>query len=449
MAVIEEHSEGDENDVNQENDRNRVVEDRDSLIALDQAVTSLHIVATAGPEDDSEEEEDEEEDEVWGGGGLKGFLQKPDDPWKVLRQYFPSKAGGAPAWLDPVNVPRAKQASCGICDKPLQFALQVYAPVDDDETAFHRTVYVFICTSLACLQQDLSQQGRKEKRKRSIKIFRNQLPRQNGYYSAEPPKTDGSETPLCAGAPLCSWCGTWKGDKVCGGCKQTRYCSQTHQMDHWRERHAPVCREAQEKLKARESSTNASSSSESDIEVIDSPSSAQPASLSLWPEFELIVDESGEDDEEDSDGGLDGRDGVGRLLSEYENLRRQGREQFSSKDVQDVEESSAEEQHWAAFQARVSKTPEQVIWYLRSAAAKPLWPRLDGQPKVTDIPVCSRCGGERIFEFQILPQLLYFFKIKDDPDSLDWGTIAVYSCAKSCPVEGYCEEFAWVQPGFS
>ncbi|KAL3693496.1 hypothetical protein R1sor_007147 [Riccia sorocarpa] len=447
MAVIEEHSDGEETQSNQENSRNSVVEGTDSGIALEQAITSLQIVATAGSQDDSEEEEDGEEDKVWGGGGLKGFLQKPEEPWKILRQYFPSKAGGAPAWLDPLNVPRAKQGSCGICDKPLQFVLQVYAPVDDDETAFHRTLYVFMCTSLACLQQDLNQQGRKEKRKRSIKILRNQLPRRNNFYSSEAPKTDGSEAPLSAGAPLCSWCGTWKGDKICGGCKQTRYCSQTHQMDHWRGSHASVCREAQEKLMARESSANTSSSL--DVEVTNSPCTAHPANTNLWPEFELIVDENGEDEDEASDGSLDGRDRVGRLLSEYENTRRLGREQFSSKDVQEVEETSAEVQHWAAFQVHVSKTPEQVIWYLRSADAKPLWPRLDCQPKANDIPVCSRCGGERIFEFQILPQLLYFFKIKDDPDSLDWGTIAVYSCGKSCPGEGYCEEFAWVQPGFS
>lgn len=47
---------------------------------------------------------------------------------------------------------------------------------------------------------------------------------------------------------------------------------------------------------------------------------------------------------------------------------------------------------------------------------------------------------------QVLPQLLYFFHVKDGEDSLDWATIAVYTCEASC--EGgasYKEEFAWVQ----
>lgn len=31
-------------------------------------------------------------------------------------------------------------------------------------------------------------------------------------------------------AALCHWCGTWKGDKICGGCKKSRYCSEKHQV---------------------------------------------------------------------------------------------------------------------------------------------------------------------------------------------------------------------------
>ncbi|KAG6557147.1 hypothetical protein Mapa_001074 [Marchantia paleacea] len=446
MAVVEDHSDG----IQTENAITHGVSvNNDPEIGLEQTIASLEIVASDGLDVESEEEEEDgEEDEVWGGGGLKGFVSKPDEPWKILRQYFPSKAGGAPAWLDPVKVPQAKHASCGICDKPMQFVLQVYAPLDDDASAFHRTLFVFICNSLACLQQDQNQQRRKEKLKRSVKVFRNQLLRDNDYYSASPPKTDGSELPLCKGAVLCSWCGTWKGDKICGGCKQTRYCSQTHQMDHWRGGHAPGCRLAQEKMKATDEESCTTSSSV--VEVADGASLSNPACPSLWPEFELIVDDAADDEDEDSGEGLDERDGVRRLLSEYENRRRnQGREEFSSKDVAELQESSAEEQHWAAFQARVSKTPEQVLWYLRSADAKPLWPRVDGQPKTTDIPQCSHCGGNRTFEFQILPQLLYYFQLNDDPDSLDWGTIAVYSCEKSCSVEGYSQEFAWVQPGFA
>ncbi|AQK79045.1 zinc finger (MYND type) family protein / programmed cell death 2 C-terminal domain-containing protein [Zea mays] len=64
----------------------------------------------------------------------------------------------------------------------------------------------------------------------SVKIFRCQLPRNNAFYSAQPPKHDGSDKPLCPGAPVCHWCGTWKGDKICSSCKKARYCYEKHQF---------------------------------------------------------------------------------------------------------------------------------------------------------------------------------------------------------------------------
>ena len=47
-----------------------------------------------------------------------------------------------------------------------------------------------------------------------------------------------------------------------------------------------------------------------------------------------------------------------------------------------------------------------------------------------------------------MPQLLSHLGVDDEQDAaLDWGTIAVYSCAASCDFgSGYHEEFAYVQP---
>ncbi|KAJ0581316.1 putative programmed cell death protein [Helianthus annuus] len=35
-------------------------------------------------------------------------------------------------------------------------------------------------------------------------------------------------------------------------------------------------------------------------------------------------------------------------------------------------------------------------------------------------------------QVQILPQLLYFLKVENDYNSLDWATIVVYTCEASC-----------------
>jgi len=52
---------------------------------------------------------------------------------------------------------------------------------------------------------------------------------------------------------------------------------------------------------------------------------------------------------------------------------------------------------------------------------------------------------------QVMPQLLNHLQQDEmDPSALDWGTIVVYTCSKSCsgPPGGakYDEEFVWVQP---
>ena len=61
--------------------------------------------------------------------------------------------------------------------------------------------------------------------------------------------------------------------------------------------------------------------------------------------------------------------------------------------------------------------------------------------------------SEAFLLMQVLPQLLHYMDVDaEDPESPDWGCIAVYSCPNSCskPVgadkSAYMEEFAWVQP---
>ncbi|CAK9879796.1 unnamed protein product [Sphagnum jensenii] len=414
-----------------------------------------------------EEEEEEEEDDTLVG---LGFVQPVEQAWKVSRHHFPSKVGGTPAWLDPINLPYGKQVLCGICDNPLQFLLQVYAPLEDQPEAFHRTLYVFICPNMACLQQDQHHQCKQpaEKPCRSIRVFRSQLPRNNSFYSYSPPNPDGQDSPSCDGVALCTWCGSWKGHKACAACKQTRYCSRNHQIEHWRAGHSGFCRQVQ----AAKSAGHPEPGSTRDVESVkveagelmpedlhephkkNLPGIACAASDKLWPEFELVVDEEYNYEAEDNDRSNPGpqieagQSRAKQLLDEYERRRKAG-EEFSASDLQEVQEASQEQQHWVSFQARISRAPEQVLRYCRSQDAKPLWPLLEGQPKKsTDIQPCSHCGGPRNFELQVLPQLLYFLRVKNEPSSLDWATITVFSCTASCTSgvsNGYAEEFAWVQ----
>ncbi|KDP33257.1 hypothetical protein JCGZ_13097 [Jatropha curcas] len=367
------------------------------------------------------EEDDDEEDEQE--PVTLGFVEKPKSSWSLLRQLFPSKAGGVPAWLDPINLPSGRSSVCDICGDPLQFLLQVYAPLSEKESAFHRTLFVFMCPSMSCLLQDQHEQWKRrpEKSSRSVKVFRCQLPCSNPFYSSKPPRLDGTDKPSNPGVALCKWCGTWKGDKVCSSCKKEHYCSQKHQVMHWRSGHRVECQQLSLSLRLPDS--NSSNYETITGEIISF------ASNTLWPEYEILNEEESEFDGEmsDSDGhNWSKADDTMKLLESFE--------------------GDSDKKCWVSFQNRITKAPEQVLRYCRNGSAKPIWPVSSGQPSKADIPNCCYCGGPSNFEFQILPQLLYYFGVKNDVDSLDWGTIVVYTCASSCEASiSYKEEFAWVQ----
>ncbi|CAA2962991.1 programmed cell death 2 [Olea europaea subsp. europaea] len=280
--------------------------------------------------DDPDLYNDEDEDDEERVLVTLGFVEKPKNKWSLLRHYFPSKAGGTSAWLDPINLPSEKANICDFCSEPLQFLLQVYAPLSEGST-FHRTLFVFMCPSMTCLLRDQHD------------ILRSH-----------------------AEAKLCNWCGTWKGDKVCSSCCEARYCSGKHQAAHWRSGLRIGCTQLHTSLEMSKSVSG------------------------------NRVDES-----------------VKSLMDDFAEI--------------------------------ISRAPEQVLRYCRSAKAKALWPVYSGQPSRSDIPACNYCGGTRGVDFQVLPQLLYYFGVQNDVDSLDWATIVVYTCEASCIGEGYKEEFAWVQ----
>jgi hypothetical protein len=56
---------------------------------------------------------------------LLGYLEEPASATSLLRHRFPSKVGGRPAWLDPLDVPLASDLTCPLTHRPLRFLCQV------------------------------------------------------------------------------------------------------------------------------------------------------------------------------------------------------------------------------------------------------------------------------------------------------------------------------------
>ncbi|KAK3009280.1 hypothetical protein RJ639_014323 [Escallonia herrerae] len=366
-----------------------------------------------------------------------GFAEKPKNRWSLLRQLFPSKAGGVPAWLDPLNLPYGRSRMCDFCGEPLQFLLQVYAPLSEKDSTFHRTLFVFMCPSMKCHLKDQHEQWKRHSQNTSRRFFVANCPVPILFTPRRPQDTMELRNRL--ELELHFVVGAEPGREI-----KFAAVAEEHAM-HWRSGHKIQCQQLAFSPQASDSITNSNlaemqkskyhkfwyhyftADRMSDLLTV--------ASSMLWQEFEIINEDESEFDLEMSD-----NDGYANSLVSQSQMDESVKSMLHSFEGDDDKKS------WASFQERISRVPEQVLRYCRYARAKPLWPMSSGRPSTTDIPKCNHCGGLRGFEFQILPQLLYYFGVKNDVDSLDWATIVVYACEASC--EGsmaYREEFAWLQ----
>jgi len=51
-----------------------------------------------------------------------------------------------------------------------------------------------------------------------------------------------------------------------------------------------------------------------------------------------------------------------------------------------------------------------------------------------------------LFAVQVMPQLLNYLSLDSTGDSIDWATLAVYTCSADCHLGGqYGKEFLWKQ----
>ncbi|WOG90293.1 hypothetical protein DCAR_0209536 [Daucus carota subsp. sativus] len=303
----------------------------------------------------SEEEYEDDEEVVWLGLIKKIKLDRFPSPFKPL-------AGGFPAWLDPLNLPSGTSINCGICGDPLQFLVQLYAPLCEMESAFHRALFIFMCPSMKCLLQDQHEQRKHPSdnpSRRSVKVFRCQLARSNQFYTYEV-----SHHYENVKARLCSWCRTWKGCNVCGNCGSAHYCSEKHQVAQ------SECRE---------------------LAVDPQHIRSKPvSSYTIWPQFKIGIGVEPKENLMFENGGY-----ATRLASACNEDEEFDPALFSIK-------ADADQKSWATFEERVLRAPLQVLRYCRDAGAKPLWPMSGGRPSETDIPTCCYCGGPRCFEVQIL-----------------------------------------------
>ena len=342
----------------------------------------------------------------------------------------------------------------------MQFLTQLYAPADQEtknENAFHRTLYVFGCPDPVCSSSKEANE--------SVVVLRGQLAKVNPFLpescqdldiEAWQNNTDPSKT-----ANVCIICGQFAKGK-CPKSKQF-FCCRDHQRAYHRA------------LKQRNVSDEDNLNFSSEV----------------YAESELVVEEEPKEME------TEGNDqekvaeklGTASMFSDIDVGEHD--ENLEQSDLNNITGSGGvSDQTTIEFYSRIGRggndTKEQCLRYSgwcseKNKADDVLWISSNNKPGgEADIPPCQYCGSKRKFEFQIMPQMINFLskdshgsdvreseivgqdglahllnRAQDGIGGIDWGTIAVYTCSKSCgdgqtqlsnTLGAYREEFAWRQP---
>ena len=323
-----------------------------------------------------------------------GFAENPRKGDFDLKN-FPSKIGGLPVWLMPLskNIPESFfTCSCG---EDLSFLLQLYSPLEDKPNSFHRMLYIFFCQK-CWRKKDL------------VKVLRINLPEESSYYNGEE---------------------ILDINKIIND-ELTKKINEKLKKFTLEEYFISTAQEKKEASKiyldfysnAEEKSINSSDSSynKQDIE-----------------EDEIVFNNVKEEKEYDNM--------VQNYLKENpgENINKVEEESDDEKENDKMIDSSNNDIILNIFTRVTNYDKKQIIRFYRNNFY-PLWFTQE-KMLTTKNTKCTNCGGDVVFEFQIMP---YLFLIEPKIAFNDIGTIVIYTCKNCCDSKiegGFVEEHGFIQ----
>jgi len=337
------------------------------------------------------------------------------------RLFTNSKLGGSPDWLGaPGEIP-----VCKLCNSAMHLLLQSYDPLEV-LPSMDRVIYLFGCNSSKCSARDGSWKAvrgqmiaQTENKQESIPI---PIPTPTLESEPEPAK------PIVLFASTSSW------DDA-----QDSSFSEAATQD--------IDLESLMKMRELQLVEKPLPSVESDTEpVIPVPFAAGGVSFSkeqprgqfrsfyLDIQPELMMKRKKHINEEEQFRQLQ------RYRTEYEEPEEgsgySGRPGLFDGDSYEV----AKDKTFLSFQKHLMRNPDQCVRYC--FGGEPLWYN-DKRRFKTGAPACTRCGAPRVFELQLMPTVIWLFKL--GPGELEFGTVVLYSCSRSCGGVGYFEELLIVQ----
>ncbi|EAZ51409.1 programmed cell death 2 [Cryptosporidium parvum Iowa II] len=321
---------------------------------------------------------------------LLGYLEKPRTPLVLDSRYFPSKFGGKPAWLNPQNLPQYRDLQCNSCGTRMRFLLQVYAPQDDREDLFHRSIFLFICTNCTC----------------SVQAFRCQLPRMNDYYDYNPAPTSflfedvNPEETILELKEL-------KFNNICNTCG------------------LPLSTES----KCQQSNTH------DKCNAIDSG-----AGKVILDEFSLDIEICSTDEEDEDDDQEETQDDNFENDPDEEMTPITGENDLGLEELPDqLDNINKKDVLFDKFINNSRKYPGHIIRYSHNGS--PLWISDKNIPSETP-QKCPLCNSNRVFEFQIQPEAIVLGNL---PSKVEFGVIAIFTCSKNCRIDYYAPECVLIQ----
>jgi len=410
------------------------------------------------PEEDLQEGEDvedelEEEDEAGRGPVTLGFCEPLDDDEEITRFDFQSKAGGRPAWLNPEKALTAQELT-NVRGEVLDFLCQIYAPLGEDDEGgsketFHRMLYVFAartgappgCSSSLRVRSIYYMSGDSQCCVcvyLCVQVFRCQIPRENGLYPSEELGEEDPEPEETYADTICAVSGL-RTTVRCAEMGGLPYASTTHQQLHWKMTKSGRSK-AKKKGKPYEFKRPAVCS------LVENDA--------LFPEHS--IDHGAEPDMKERE--AEDKAKLDAMVEELET--REGKEgSYTVKDFDGLRETfcPGTDPVYNRFRAKMGLAPRQCLRYDRGG--KPLWGGKEAQPCAGEIEAGSD-GSPRIFEFQILPPMLYLLDVENkagvknsvhakaeakEATTLDFATISIYTSEGGEPGD-YIEEVAFLQP---
>ncbi|XP_076988318.1 programmed cell death protein 2-like [Tamandua tetradactyla] len=324
-----------------------------------------------------------------------------------------SKLGGVPDALPAVSVPRPV---CGRCGQLLILAVQVYCPLEG--SPFHRLLHVFACVSRVCGSGGA----------RSWKVYRSQcLQVQEETQDAQKHENGLAAEDWCEGAD------DWGSDSEETSPPQItlgfrNYSNSAKDAD---------CIAQLQDLSLQNAVSGAAH---------PTPPEERLALPTVGPHFlPYYICVMEEDDYAD----FVNLDHAHSLLREYQQREGIDMEQLLSQSLSSDSDEKYEktviksgDKMFYKFMKRIAACPEQILRY--SWSGEPLFLTCPSS-EVIELPACSHCGSQRTFEFQLMPALVSMLKSTDLDVSVEFGTILIYTCEKSCwpqnhqtPMEEFC-----------